>query len=86
VPSARRMNLNDDVVYRCRRLGPLPQLHPGSFPRPGPSQRLPSCEFILALNIKGAVFPERLDALSGDLPALIEINASSVHPQLQRLN
>jgi hypothetical protein len=23
------MNLNDDVVYRCRRLGPLGQLHPG---------------------------------------------------------
>src|SRR5262245_50307928 len=42
--------------------------------------------FILALNIKGAVFPERLDALSSDLPALIEINASSVNPQLQRLN
>ncbi len=27
---SRRMNLNDDVVYRCRRLGPLRQLHPGS--------------------------------------------------------
>src|SRR6266567_456522 len=26
---SRRMNLNDDVVYRCRRLGPLGQLHPG---------------------------------------------------------
>jgi hypothetical protein len=26
---SRRMNLNDDVVYRCRRLGPLHQLHPG---------------------------------------------------------
>ena len=24
-----RMNLNDDVVYRCLRLGPLHQLHPG---------------------------------------------------------
>jgi hypothetical protein len=23
------MNLNDDVVYRCRRLGSLHQLHPG---------------------------------------------------------
>src|SRR5262245_32548189 len=23
------MNLNDDVVYRCLRLGPLYQLHPG---------------------------------------------------------
>jgi hypothetical protein len=23
------MNLNDDVVYRCRGLGPLGQLHPG---------------------------------------------------------
>ncbi len=23
------MNLNDDVVYRCRRLGPLHKLHPG---------------------------------------------------------
>jgi hypothetical protein len=23
------MNPNDDVVYRCRRLGPLGQLHPG---------------------------------------------------------
>jgi hypothetical protein len=23
------MNLNDNVVYRCRRLGPLGQLHPG---------------------------------------------------------
>jgi hypothetical protein len=23
------MNLNDNVVYRCRRLGPLDQLHPG---------------------------------------------------------
>jgi hypothetical protein len=23
------MNLNDDVVYRCPRLGPLRQLHPG---------------------------------------------------------
>jgi hypothetical protein len=23
------MNLNDDVVYRCLRLGPLGQLHPG---------------------------------------------------------
>jgi hypothetical protein len=23
------MNLNDDVVYRCRRLGPVHQLHPG---------------------------------------------------------
>ena len=23
------MNLNDDVVYRCLRLGPLRQLHPG---------------------------------------------------------
>src|SRR5712672_2716068 len=23
------MNLNDDVVYRCRRLGPLHQRHPG---------------------------------------------------------
>jgi hypothetical protein len=22
------MNLNDDVVYRCLRLGPLHQLHP----------------------------------------------------------
>src|SRR5436853_3600507 len=26
---SRRMNLNYDVVYRCRRLGPLGQLHPG---------------------------------------------------------
>src|SRR5246127_2699077 len=26
---SRRMNPNDDVVYRCRRLGPLHQLHPG---------------------------------------------------------
>src|SRR3954465_7753718 len=26
---SRRMNLNDDVVYRCRWLGPLGQLHPG---------------------------------------------------------
>ena len=26
---SRRMNLNDDVVYRCLRLGPLYQLHPG---------------------------------------------------------
>src|SRR5262245_4070065 len=26
---SRRMNLNDDVVYRRRRLGPLHQLHPG---------------------------------------------------------
>src|SRR5215471_14017628 len=26
---SRRMNLNDDVVYRCRRFGPLHQLHPG---------------------------------------------------------
>src|SRR6185436_16283100 len=26
---SRRMNLNDDVVYRCRGLGPLHQLHPG---------------------------------------------------------
>ena len=26
---SRRMNLNDDVVYRCRRLGPLHQLHAG---------------------------------------------------------
>src|SRR5262249_2619342 len=24
-----RMNLNDDVVYRCLRLGPVHQLHPG---------------------------------------------------------
>src|SRR5215217_4214744 len=24
------MNLNDDIVYRCLRLGPLRQLHPGS--------------------------------------------------------
>jgi len=24
------MNLNDDVVYRCRRLGPLGQLHPAN--------------------------------------------------------
>jgi len=23
------MNLNDDVVYRCLRFGPLHQLHPG---------------------------------------------------------
>jgi hypothetical protein len=23
------MNLNDDVVYRCRRLGPIHQRHPG---------------------------------------------------------
>jgi hypothetical protein len=41
---------------------------------------------ILALNIKGAVVPESLDVLSGYLLALIEINASAVHPQLQRLN
>jgi hypothetical protein len=26
---SRRMNLNDDVVYRCLRLGPLHQRHPG---------------------------------------------------------
>src|SRR5215813_3570676 len=26
---SRRMNLNDDVVYRCLRLGPLHELHPG---------------------------------------------------------
>src|SRR6185437_12011708 len=26
---SRRMNLNNDVVYRRRRLGPLGQLHPG---------------------------------------------------------
>jgi hypothetical protein len=26
---SRRMNLNDDVVYRCLRLGPLHQFHPG---------------------------------------------------------
>jgi hypothetical protein len=25
----RRMNLNDDIVYRCRRRRPLHQLHPG---------------------------------------------------------
>jgi hypothetical protein len=25
----RRMNLDDDVVYRCRRLGPIHQRHPG---------------------------------------------------------
>src|SRR5262245_45502932 len=41
---------------------------------------------ILALNIKGAVFPEGLDAFAGYLPALIEINDSAVHPELQRLN
>ena len=29
---SRRMNLNDDVVYGCLRLGPLRQLHP-SRPR-----------------------------------------------------
>jgi hypothetical protein len=26
---SRRMNLNDDVVYRCLRVGPLHQGHPG---------------------------------------------------------
>ena len=26
---SRRMNMNDDVVYRCRRLRPLHQRHPG---------------------------------------------------------
>src|SRR5881394_3704745 len=26
---SRRMNLNDDIVYRCRRPGPLHQRHPG---------------------------------------------------------
>jgi transposase len=26
---SRRMNLNDDVAYRCRRIGPLHQRHPG---------------------------------------------------------
>jgi hypothetical protein len=26
---SRRLNLNDDVVYLCRRLGPLHQGHPG---------------------------------------------------------
>src|SRR5262249_14434649 len=26
---SRRMNLNDDVVYRCLRLGSLHELHPG---------------------------------------------------------
>ena len=26
---SRRMNLNDDLVYRCLRLGPLHQRHPG---------------------------------------------------------
>src|SRR5215467_13540561 len=26
---SRRMNLNNDVVYRCPRLGPLDQLRPG---------------------------------------------------------
>ena len=26
---SRRMNLNDDIVYRCLRLGPLHQRHPG---------------------------------------------------------
>ena len=29
VDKSRRMNLNDDVVYRCLRLGPLHQLHTG---------------------------------------------------------
>src|SRR5262249_40325433 len=29
---SRRMNLNDDVVYRCLRLGPLHQRHPGRSP------------------------------------------------------
>jgi hypothetical protein len=29
VGESRRMNLNDGVVYRCLRLGPLHQLHPG---------------------------------------------------------
>jgi hypothetical protein len=30
IPSeSRRMNLNDNVVYRCVRFGPLHQLHPG---------------------------------------------------------
>src|SRR5437868_1527951 len=31
---SRRMNLNDDVVYRRLRLGPLHQLHPGSSRSP----------------------------------------------------
>src|SRR4051794_16488369 len=31
---SRRMNLNDDVIYRCRRLGPLHQPHPGCPPSP----------------------------------------------------
>jgi hypothetical protein len=29
LPISGRMNLNDDVVYRCRRPGPLHQRHPG---------------------------------------------------------
>jgi len=28
-PTVKSTNLNDDVIYRCLRLGPLRQLHPG---------------------------------------------------------
>jgi len=33
------MNLNDDVVYRCLRLGPLHRDHPGRSRSLGPSPR-----------------------------------------------
>ena len=43
-------------------------------------------KIVLALNIKGAVLPESLGVLSGNLAALIEITASAVNPQLKCLN
>jgi hypothetical protein len=39
---SRRMNLNDDVVYSCLRLGPLKPDTSGPFPQPGLFPRLPS--------------------------------------------
>jgi hypothetical protein len=39
------MNLNDDVVYRCRRLRP--------FPQPVPSPRSPSWELSSIIRLSG---------------------------------
>jgi hypothetical protein len=55
---SRGMNLNDDIVYRCLRLGPLHQLHTGRsrglFRRHDRLHRPPSCEALrINYNIDG---------------------------------
>src|SRR5206468_1526808 len=71
---SRRMNLNDDIVYRCLGLGPLHQRHPGGTRRLVRHNDRLHDNFLLDHLSLGSVAPSRIGA-----PALVHKKAPRTH-------